>query len=111
LLGLAVALRVWSIRTLGQSFTATVQTQAGQSIVDTGPYRWIRHPSYLGVLLSFGATAILFRSAAMGALTACILLPIYFYRIRVEEGLLAGELGAAYQEYQGRSSRLVPGVW
>jgi len=46
-----LALRIWAIVVLGQSFRATVEVDPGQRVVDRGPYRWVRHPSYTGILL------------------------------------------------------------
>jgi protein-S-isoprenylcysteine O-methyltransferase Ste14 len=55
---LGLALRVWAIATLGSAFRTTVEVEPGQTVVSSGPYRWVRHPSYAGLLLivaGFGA--------------------------------------------------------
>lgn len=101
-------LRLWSIRVLGRFFTALVQVTAEQTVVDDGPYRHVRHPSYSAVLLSFAATALLFRSVWGAALTVGLVLPVYLYRIRVEERLLLERLGDAYRKYQARTGALLP---
>ena len=104
-----MALRWYSIRVLGQSFTVTIATRPDEQVVEAGPYRWIRHPSYTGSLLT-----------VIGALVAVtnplsflgLLLPIagHAYRIRVEEQVLVENLGEPYRSYMKRTKRLVPFV-
>jgi protein-S-isoprenylcysteine O-methyltransferase Ste14 len=48
---IGLVVRIWAIVVLGQSFRTTVEVDAGQQVVDSGPYRWVRHPSYTGILL------------------------------------------------------------
>ena len=108
---LGLALRVWAIAALGGAFRTTVEVEPGQPVVSTGPYRWIRHPSYAGLLLvvaGFGA--------ALGnwlSLMACVVLPLpaIVWRIHVEEAELNCVLGEAYRAYQSDSARLIPRLW
>jgi protein-S-isoprenylcysteine O-methyltransferase Ste14 len=108
---LGLALRVWAIVALGGGFRTTVEVEPGQAVVSSGPYRWIRHPSYTGLLLivaGFGA--------ALGnwlSLAACVVLPlpVILWRIRVEEAELNRVLGQAYRTYQSDRARLIPGLW
>lgn len=108
---LGLALRVWAVVTLGRSFSTFVQVEAGQTVVTRGPYHWVRHPSYTGLLLialGFGIGAGNWLSLVICAVGPLIgLLP----RIAVEESELAGALGEQYRSYQRRTRRLVPGVW
>jgi protein-S-isoprenylcysteine O-methyltransferase Ste14 len=115
-LGLVVAwsgmlLRLWAVRTLGRSFTTTVVVRPEQTIVATGPYRYVRHPSYLGlltVLFGLGLTlGDLASAVVMAALPAIALV----WRIRVEEAALRSELGSSYVEYSRGRARLIPGIW
>lgn len=102
-----LALRWYSIRVLGASFTCEVSTRQGQQVVQSGPYRWVRHPSYTGGLLT-----------VLGVLVCCVnfispfalLIAVagYAYRIRVEEQTLATHLGSPYREYMLRTKRLIP---
>ena len=104
---LGMALRWYSIRFLGQSFTCSVSIRPGQQVVDSGPYRWIRHPSYSGSLLTvLGMLLCLTNPLSFLGL----LLPIagYAYRIRVEEHVLVQNLGEPYRSYMKRTKRLVP---
>lgn len=104
-----LVLRQFAIFTLGRLHTLDVTTRPGQHVVASGPYRWIRHPSYAGSLLT--AAAILLCSTNWLSL-ACyaIVVVAYFYRIRVEERALAEDLGPLYREYIRRTKRLIPRV-
>lgn len=107
---LGLGLRLWSIRTLGRSFTSLVEVSSGQRLVDSGPYRVLRHPSYTGALLTaLGMATIL--GSRMGATCVLVLgVPAYLYRIAVEERVLTAELGNVYVDYRGRTWSLVPGM-
>jgi protein-S-isoprenylcysteine O-methyltransferase Ste14 len=102
-----LALRWYSIRVLGVSFTVDVATRPGQQVVESGPYRWIRHPSYTGGLLTILGVILCCDNIASLAALAVVLLG-YGYRIRVEERALAMEIGPAYREYMRRTKRLIP---
>jgi protein-S-isoprenylcysteine O-methyltransferase len=106
-----IVLRVWSIRHLGRFFTVQVSVQTDQKIVDTGPYQYIRHPSYTGSLLAFfGVGLLTFNFAGCLLIVVCVLLA-YVLRIRVEEQVLHTHFGEAYAEYARRTKRLIPGVY
>ncbi|MCZ0997394.1 isoprenylcysteine carboxylmethyltransferase family protein [Streptomyces mirabilis] len=106
-----IALRVWAIITLGRFFRGTVHIQQGHEVVSSGPYRWMRHPSYSGMLLAGLALALpLDNAAAWLVFTACALTAVA-YRVRVEERMLLNVLGEEYRSYAARTHRLIPGVW
>jgi protein-S-isoprenylcysteine O-methyltransferase len=115
-LGIAIwyggmALRWYSIRVLGRFFTTQVAIAKDQHVVEQGPYRWVRHPSYLGglvALFGFGMTLTNWLSAV---LPVVCLLAAYVYRIPLEERALVRGLGPAYSEYMGRTRRLIPFVY
>lgn len=103
-----VAFRWWAIATLGKSFTFDVAVQSGQRVVDSGPYRYIRHPSYTGALMTqLGIALALGNWAGLLALMVCMAIA-YAYRISVEEQALAAALGEPYKQYMQRTHRLVP---
>jgi len=104
------AIRIWAIRTLGRSFTATVQCHEGQEVVTSGPFRWVRHPSYLGAYMSFLGSAMLLQAPIALFGGAILLAAAYAYRIRLEERTLVAEL-AGYAEYRHRTARLIPVLW
>lgn len=105
-----IAFRYYAMRVLGRYFTFQVDVHSGQAVIEAGPYRYIRHPSYAGALLTvFGLGLALGNWAALLAMLLCIGLG-YANRIRVEEAALVAVLGQPYQEYMGRTRRLVPFV-
>jgi protein-S-isoprenylcysteine O-methyltransferase Ste14 len=108
---LGLALRVWAIVVLGRSFRTTVEVNAGQSVVTYGPYRWVRHPSYTGLLLI--AAGLGLAEGTWPGLAICLLLPIValLRRIHVEEAALTRIIGDPYRAYQNRTKRLIPGLW
>jgi protein-S-isoprenylcysteine O-methyltransferase Ste14 len=102
-----LALRWYSIWVLGTSFTCNVATHPGQQVVQSGPYRWVRHPSYTGGLLT--VLGVLVCCLNWASLAALILVAFgYANRIRVEEVALAADLGPAYRDYMRRTRRLIP---
>lgn len=108
---IGIAVRVWAIAALGRAFRTTVEVDPGQEVVSSGPYRWVRHPSYTGLLLivlGFGVA-----SGSWLALAVCALLPLpaVLRRIQVEEAEMTAVLGERYRAYQARTRRLLPGVW
>lgn len=104
---IGMALRWYSIRVLGRSFTTTVMTRPDQIVVEAGPYRWIRHPSYTGGLLTIlGILVCLTHPLAFLGLIPP--LAGYAYRIQVEEKALARSLGDPYRSYMQRTKRLIP---
>lgn len=103
-------LRRHCFRMLGPSFTAAVVVAPGQTIVDRGAYRWVRHPSYTaGALLLFGMAVALGNWISIAIVAAAIILT-YTYRVRVEESALLTTLGQPYRDYMQRTRRFVPGV-
>jgi protein-S-isoprenylcysteine O-methyltransferase Ste14 len=105
---LGVALRWYSVSVLGKYFTFDVAIHSGQVLVEVGPYRYIRHPSYSGALLSLlGFGLALGNWAGLAASLLCLGFA-YAYRIPVEEAALASALGETYRQYRKRTWRLVP---
>jgi protein-S-isoprenylcysteine O-methyltransferase len=107
LMAAGVALRWYSIHALGRSFTVVVATRTGQSVIESGPYRWIRHPSYTGALVTLTGV-ILCGTNLVSFLGLVPVLAAYAYRIRVEEAALLEGLGDTYRDYMRRTRRLVP---
>jgi protein-S-isoprenylcysteine O-methyltransferase Ste14 len=106
-----LAIRVWAIAALGRSFRTTVEVDADQAVVSSGPYRSIRHPSYSGLLLFVAGCGL--ASGDWLALGLCVLLPLpaLLRRIQVEEAELTRVLGDRYRAYQAQTKRLIPGLW
>jgi protein-S-isoprenylcysteine O-methyltransferase Ste14 len=111
LLCLGAGFRLWSIHTLGRYFRGVVHVQEGHEVVRTGPYRYLRHPSYAGALLAVVGIGLVWDNIGSWAVfVACALVGV-LYRIRVEERVLTEGLGAEYVAYAAQTKRLVPGVW
>lgn len=103
-----LAFRFYAMWVLGRSFTYDIAVQAGQTIVEAGPYRFIRHPSYTGALVTLvGLGLALGNWAALLTIIVCMGIA-YAYRITVEEAALVAVLGEPYKEYMRRTRRLVP---
>src|SRR6266849_5098999 len=106
-----IALRWYSAAVLGKYFTFDVAIQSGQVLIEVGPYRYIRHPSYSGALLTLlGFGLALGNWAGLAATLSCMGIA-YAYRIRIEEAALASALGETYKQYRKRTWRLVPFVF
>ena len=104
-------LRWWAIITLGRFFTVDVTIEKDHELVERGPFRMVRHPSYTGVLLAFVGVALSYQNWAT---LLVILLPIgaaLVHRMNVEEEALSRALGSRYTEYMKRTKRLVPFVY
>jgi protein-S-isoprenylcysteine O-methyltransferase Ste14 len=102
--------RLWPVFVLGPRFSGLVAIQKDHELVTTGIYRYVRNPSYLGLLLGSVGWALVFRSG-VGILIATLLLIPLVARIRSEERLLAEHFGAEYERYRARTWRLLPGVY
>ena len=107
---LGLAVRIWSMRVLGGDYTRSLRTRRDQTVVDRGPYRWVRHPGYLGSILVWTGSRLALNWLVALA-TALLLLAVYRYRIRAEEQMLEAHLGDAYATYKTRTWRLVPLLW
>jgi len=108
---LGLAIRWTAILTLGKSFSANVAIRDAQRVHKAGLYRFVRHPSYLGLMLIFLAIGLHARNWISLTL---VLVPTFLalsYRIHVEEGALSEAFGEEYAAYRRGTKRLVPGVF
>jgi protein-S-isoprenylcysteine O-methyltransferase Ste14 len=104
------ALRIWPVFVLGQRFSGLVAIQPGHTLVTSGVYGVIRHPSYLGLLINSLGWSLAFRSG-VGVLLTVLLVPPLLARISAEENLLHAEFGDEYNAYCSHTSRLLPGIY
>jgi protein-S-isoprenylcysteine O-methyltransferase Ste14 len=102
--------RLWPVFVLGRRFSGLVAIQKGHTLVTTGIYRYIRNPSYLGLVIGSFGWALLFRAGLGLCLSLLMFIPL-IARIRAEERLLADHFGAEYERYRSRTWRLLPGVY
>jgi protein-S-isoprenylcysteine O-methyltransferase Ste14 len=104
------ALRIWPVFVLGHRFSGLVAIQPGHTLVTSGVYGVIRHPSYLGLLVNSLGWALAFRSG-VGVLLTAFMIPPLVARMRAEEALLRTQFGGEYEAYCRRTSRLIPGIY
>jgi protein-S-isoprenylcysteine O-methyltransferase Ste14 len=104
------ALRIWPVFVLGRRFSGLVAIQPGHTLVTSGVYGVIRHPSYLGLLFNSLGWALAFRSG-VGVLLTALTIPPLIARIHAEERLLRTQFGDAYDAYRSRTSRLLPWIY
>jgi protein-S-isoprenylcysteine O-methyltransferase len=106
-----MALRLWAVRTLGRLFRTVVRIDDHHRLIDDGPYRLLRHPSYAGSLLTLAGLGLALGNwlsllaAVLGALVG------FTRRIRLEEAAMQARFGDAYTAYARRTRRLVPFIW
>jgi protein-S-isoprenylcysteine O-methyltransferase Ste14 len=103
-------LRIWPVFVLGHRFSGLVAIQPGHTLVTSGVYGIIRHPSYLGLLVSSLGWALAFRSTVGVLLAALTIVPLVA-RISAEEKLLRARFGDAYDAYRRRTWRLIPRIF
>jgi protein-S-isoprenylcysteine O-methyltransferase Ste14 len=108
---LGVALRLYAIGVLGRYFTRRVAVSAEQTVVESGPYHYIRHPAYSGTLLT-----VLGMGLTLGNWVSLVVILLgaavgFGYRVRVEERALSEALGQRYVAYMRRTKRFIPFVF
>jgi protein-S-isoprenylcysteine O-methyltransferase Ste14 len=109
LLGLII--RWIAIITLGRYFTTNVSILPGHQIVKKGIYKYIRHPSYAGGLVSFLGLGLAFSNWLSSIVIVVPILIVYIYRMRVEEKALIQAFGDEYRDYSKTTKRLIPWIY
>jgi protein-S-isoprenylcysteine O-methyltransferase len=107
-LAIGLAVRAWGMTTLGAAYTRTLRTTGGQRLVESGPYRLVRHPGYSGSLLVWTGYSLGLGSWLALIVTAGLLLGVYSWRIAAEERMLLSTFGEEYAEYRRHTKRLLP---
>jgi len=102
-----LALRWYSIGYLGRYFTVDVSIAAEHKLVDSGPYRYIRHPTYTGALLAFVGLGFCFGNWLTTLFLTLPIMAAFLWRIRIEERALLDALGKNYRAYMKRTNRLI----
>lgn len=104
-----ILVRGIGIKTLGRFFSRDVETWSNQKIIETGIYRYIRHPAYAGNILQvIGFPFVL--NAYYSLILSLITIIGFMWRIKVEERFLIKEL-QGYEEYMKRTKKLIPKIW
>jgi len=103
-------LRIWPVVVLGRRYSMFVTIQEHHELITDGPYRWVRHPFYLGGIVTTVGWALLFRSL-LGLLLVAASLVVIVPRMHAEEALMESQFGDAYGAYRRRSWRLLPPLY
>ena len=102
--------RWYSIGYLGRYFTVDVSISAEHKLIDSGPYRYIRHPTYTGALLAFLGLGFCFGNWLSIFFLTVPIIGAFLWRIRIEERALTEALGEDYRAYVARTKRLLPWI-
>jgi protein-S-isoprenylcysteine O-methyltransferase Ste14 len=101
-------LRRWCFRTLGQYFTGDVKARADQPVIRTGPYRFVRHPSYTAGIMMFTGIGLALGSWLSFLLITIASIATYWYRVTIEERALLGTIGEQYASFMKERKRFIP---
>jgi protein-S-isoprenylcysteine O-methyltransferase Ste14 len=110
-MGFSLLLRLWANRTLGSFYTRTLRVVKEQHVVRQGPYKVIRHPGYLGIILMWAGAGLAVTNWIAIGIVLTSMLTIYHYRMTVEEAMLVKAMGEEYRLYQLHTWRLIPFVY
>jgi protein-S-isoprenylcysteine O-methyltransferase Ste14 len=105
-----IAVREWAVATLRSYFSYVVRVREDHRVIQSGPYRYVRHPAYTGSIITILGLGVALRSLPGVLVLVAFFSVAYWYRIRVEERALLSAMGQEYGEYMKRTKRLVPFV-
>ncbi|HEX3736037.1 MAG TPA: isoprenylcysteine carboxylmethyltransferase family protein [Solirubrobacterales bacterium] len=111
LTAVGISFRQWAIAVLGAWFTIDVRVGVDQPVVESGPYRWVAHPSYTGMEMVFVGLGLMLGNWLSLAFLVFVPLVGLLVRIRVEERAMLAGLGEPYRRFLAGRARLVPGIW
>jgi len=103
-----LALRWYSIGYLGRYFTVDVSISAEHVLIDSGPFRYVRHPTYAGALLAFVGLGFCFGNWLSILFLSIPIMAAFLWRIRIKERALIDAFGENYRSYMKRTKRLIP---
>jgi|SRR5579871_2015455 len=106
--GLLFAL--WARAYLGRNWSGAVTVKVGHELVRNGPYRWVRHPIYSGMILAMVGTALA-RQQVRGVIAVVLLYAGFKIKSRIEEQTMAATFGPEYAEYMNGTGAIVPRLW
>ena len=98
----------WAQVTLGKNWSDAPTLFAGQAMIASGPYQWVRHPIYSSFLLILGSLLLISSNWCVGGLWLAMTALVVASRIRTEEALMVGGFGQRYQSYMRSTGRLFP---
>jgi protein-S-isoprenylcysteine O-methyltransferase Ste14 len=104
---LGIAFAIWARFYIGENWSGSVTVKIGHELIRSGPYAWVRHPIYSGLLLATLGTALV-RDEVRGALAIPILWIAFRMKSRIEETFMMKTFGPAYTEYSKSTGALIP---
>lgn len=107
ILGMIVA--IWSRHLLGRNWSGSVQVKSDHELIESGPYRFVRHPIYGGLLLLFLGNAIMVGDWR-GLLAVAIVFVSFWFKLKLEERWLTEHFGDTYRAYSRRTRALIPAL-
>ena len=107
---LGLLLRLWAVLTLRHRYTRTLLVHEDHAIERRGPYRFVRHPGYLGSLLCLNGLALAAGSTSVVLASIAATFVAYAYRIRVEDAMLIAAFGEPYESYRLEVRALLPSM-
>jgi protein-S-isoprenylcysteine O-methyltransferase len=110
-MGIGIIVRSIAIAQLGRFHTPNVAVRQDHLLLETGLYKYVRHPSYLGALIAFFGLSLALGNWLSIVVTMVIMPCVYLYRIREEESALSAAFGDVYRAYCRRTKRLIPGLY
>jgi len=106
---LGVAFACWARYVLGRNWNSVVQVKQDHELIQSGPYRWVRHPIYTGLLLAFVGTAMAI-GEWRGLICVVIVAVSFWFKLKLEERWMRDNFGVAYENYMQRTKALIPGL-
>lgn len=115
-LTLTIALAsVWmvnaAVRVLGEQWAVAARLVEGHKLITEGPYRLVRNPIYTGMLGMMVATGLAVTQWWALLVAIVVFLAGTYLRVRIEERLLRGQFGSAFDDYTSRVPAVIPGIW
>lgn len=102
-----IAFAIWARFYLGENWSSVASIKVDHQLIRTGPYSWVRHPIYSGILLAMIGTALA-RREPRGLFAVLLLWLGFWIKSRMEEGLMRKTFGEQYQEYSRSTGALIP---
>lgn len=106
-----MTVRLIAVIQLGKSFSGNLGVEGKEKLYTDGIYKKIRHPSYLGLLISFSGIAVAFYHPVSSSMVILFALIAFLYRISVEEKILKKEFGQKYIDYIEKTKKLIPYIY
>jgi protein-S-isoprenylcysteine O-methyltransferase Ste14 len=107
---LGFSFTIWARVALGRNWSGVVTLKANHELIRSGPYAWVRHPIYTGILLAFVGTAVCM-DEWRGVLACGLVLVSLLIKLKIEERWMTEHFGPSYEAYRKRVAMLVPMVW